>query len=188
MSVSAIVALLQSALLLLATAQSTPNLPPSFQANAVAVAQSAISQATAALSSGSTRAATSASNQTFTTPSGAIINAQGTVLSAPITAAPSLSIQISTTTAPSKFTIHVEWNTGIPATSKIFFTPQGGETQIVNSESGTSAHQIADLKDVVPNTYYSYTIEAVAGEQDQQISGTWRIFCPLSGSCIVRND
>ncbi len=53
MSLTAIIALLQSALLLIAMAQSTPNLPQSFRDNAIAVAQQAISQANLSLASGS---------------------------------------------------------------------------------------------------------------------------------------
>ncbi len=51
MSLTAIVALLQSALMLLTLAQSAPNLPQSFRDHASAVANQAISQATAALAS-----------------------------------------------------------------------------------------------------------------------------------------
>ena len=51
MSLTAIVALLQSALMLLTLAQSAPNLPQSFRDNATAVAHQAISQATLALAS-----------------------------------------------------------------------------------------------------------------------------------------
>ena len=51
MSLTAIVALLQSALMLLTLAQSAPNLPQSFRDHATTVANQAISQATAALAS-----------------------------------------------------------------------------------------------------------------------------------------
>src|SRR3989344_2145168 len=58
MSLTAIVALLQSALMLLTLAQSAPNLPQSFRDNATAVAHQAISQATSALASNAATSAT----------------------------------------------------------------------------------------------------------------------------------
>lgn len=56
MTLSAIVALLQSAILLLSATQTTPNLPTSFRSNAIVVAQQAISEATFMLMSSSTPA------------------------------------------------------------------------------------------------------------------------------------
>ena len=93
MSTTAIVALLQSALLLLTMAHSTPSLPPSFQANAVSVAEQAIAEATAAPSASSTNTVASTpstTNQTFTTPSGAVIGigADGNVFGIPASAVP----------------------------------------------------------------------------------------------------
>lgn len=91
MSTTAIGALLQSALLLLTMAQSTPDLPQGFQTNAVSVAEQAIAEATAALSASSTNSVVptpSTTNQTFTTPSGAVIAPGGNVLSVPASVAP----------------------------------------------------------------------------------------------------
>ena len=215
MSVSAIAALLQSALLLLAMAQSAPSLPQSFRDNAVSVAHQAISEATAALAASSTSptaSIVSTTNQTFTTPSGAVIGAGGNVVSVPASATPSLSIQISTTTAQGQSyssqvpiqptnpafgsvlktvqqgSIHVEWDTGIPTESKIFFSVVGGSTRIIPSESGNSTHHIADITGLTQGTHYAYTIEAIAGEQDQKVSGTWRIFCATAGGCVVLSN
>lgn len=212
MPVASIVALLQSALLLLTMAQSTPSLSQSFQANAVNVAQQAIAEATAALAATTTPGVQS-SNQTFTTPSGAVINSQGNVISTPTPATPTLSVEISTTTAQSQSysrlvsiaptnsalvgsetqtvrqaSIHVEWDTSIPTDSKIFLQMSGGSTKVIPSESGNSTHHIADIAGLTLDTNYNYTIEAIAGELDQKSSGTWFVFCLSSSICEVRSN
>jgi hypothetical protein len=138
--------------------------------------------------------------------------AAGNVVSVPASATPSLSIQISTTTAQGQSyssqvpiqptnpafgsvlktvqqgSIHVEWDTGIPTESKIFFSVVGGSTRIIPSESGNSTHHIADITGLTQGTHYAYTIEAIAGEQDQKVSGTWRIFCATAGGCVVLSN
>lgn len=83
MTLSVVAALLQSALLLLSAAQSTPNLPQSFRDNASVVAQEAISAATAALASNTSNTISSIAPQTYTTPIGAVIGQDGSVLSTP---------------------------------------------------------------------------------------------------------
>ncbi len=95
MSLTAIVALLQSALLLLTAAQSATNLPQSFRDNAIAVAQQAISQATLSLSSQATTSLVTATatgiNKYFTLPNGTVVDSLGDIISAapsPNTTAP----------------------------------------------------------------------------------------------------
>jgi len=86
MALTSIVALLQSALLLLSVAQTSPNLTQNFRDNAAAVAQKAISEATAALSASQTAAVSTSvppSSQHFTTPSGSVVDGSGNVVSGP---------------------------------------------------------------------------------------------------------
>ncbi len=109
--------MLQSALLLLSLAQSSHGLSPTLQSSAISVANQAIMEATAALSGNST-ASTSVqtSNQSFTTPSGAVVSAGGTVLNTP-TVQPSDSVSVQTAT---------------PSQGTIVFTQLAGSQQVRN--------------------------------------------------------
>ena len=186
---STIVALLQSALLLLTMAQSTPGLPQSFRDHARSIAQEAITQATSALALGTSNATASTTtvqtfNDTFITPSGAMIDGHGQVTSPapatynipPVASAANnlnvLSIILGTvTTQPTS--VHLEWNTSIPTESKIFFQTSNGAAQVIPSESGNSTHHIVNLSNLISGTKYSYTIEALTQQQDQTITGSF---------------
>jgi hypothetical protein len=176
--------LLQSALLLLTMAQSTPNLSQSFQANAVSVAHQAIAEATAALTASSTSSVASTAattNQTFTTPSGAVIGADGTVLNA-LTPAPPATATNDTLLlsfgqeSTANGSAYISWSTNIPTDSKIFLTLMPvalnqAFTQVVPSAAGLSTQHFVNVP-VVSGESYSYTIEAISGTQDQELSGT----------------
>jgi len=88
MSLASAVVLLQTALSLLVLVNSNPSLPQSMRDNAQQVAQQAIAQATAAIAAKNapqtnqtSNVTSSVTNQTFTTPSGAVIDASGNVIS-----------------------------------------------------------------------------------------------------------
>lgn len=104
-------------------------------------------------------------------------SSQGTepVATTPTTPALTISLGSKSTTAD---TAHIEWDTSIPSDSKIFVTlPPAGSPQVIPSASGTSTHHFVDLTGLAPSVRYNYTIEAVAGEQDQQLSG-WFVTMP----------
>ena len=96
MSLTTIVALLQSALLLLTLAQSGTNLPQSFRDNATSVAQQAISEATLALSSPSSQSPQDTapqSGQPAVIPNNTSTNSSSSMETAPIcTQNPQLSV------------------------------------------------------------------------------------------------
>ncbi len=81
---------------------------------------------------------------------------------------------------------HVEWDTNLPTDSKMFLA-QGGSTQIIPSESGQSTHHIIDATGLLPGTQYSYTIEAIAGTQDQKINGVFTTLLPVASGIVVWN-
>ncbi len=81
---------------------------------------------------------------------------------------------------------HVEWDTNLPTDSKMFLT-QGGSTQIIPSESGQSPHHIIDATGLLPGTQYSYTIEAIAGTQDQKVNGVFTTLLPVATGIVVWN-
>ncbi len=145
-------------------------------------------------------------NQSFTTPSGAVIGIDGTVLSAPIpstasapdtnsetapsaitsaqtptvSSVPTISITLGKqnitaagSTPSSPTSLQMTWDTNTPTNSQIFLTPTGGATQVVSSESGLSTHHVVNVQNLEPSTQYSYMIEAIAGQQDQKISGSF---------------
>ena len=181
MSISAITALLQSALLLLTMAQSTPSLSQSFRDNAVSVAQEAITEATAALAASSTSSVTSTAlttNQTFTTPSGAVIGADGTVVSTPTPTTDNndvLSISLGLVSVTDN-SAYISWSTNIPTDSKVFLTlmpvtTNYANTQVIPSTAGLSTQGFVNVR-LAPGTAYSYTIEAVSGSQDQKLTET----------------
>ena len=104
MSLASIVLMLQTALSLLVLVNSNPSLPQSMRDNAQQVAQQAITQATAAIAANNapqtnqtSNVTSTVTNQTFTTPSGAVISADGTVLNAPIPSTVSMSTAPATT-------------------------------------------------------------------------------------------
>lgn len=55
---------------------------------------------------------------------------------------------------------HLEWQTNIPAISKLFVLGK-----VYNSQSGLSTHHIVELTDLISSTNYAYEIEAIAGDQ-----------------------
>ena len=89
MSLASVVVLLQTALSLLVLVNSNPSLPQSMRDNAQQVAQQAIAQATAVIAANNapqtnqtSNVTSTVTNQTYTTPSGAVIDASGNVISA----------------------------------------------------------------------------------------------------------
>jgi hypothetical protein len=90
--------------------------------------------------------------------------------------------------------VHIAWATNIPTNSKVFLTPTaqytdgtitalpslsplGGDeiatTQVINSAAGLSTSHFIDATNLKINYQYSYIIEAISGNQDQKISGTF---------------
>ena len=154
MSLASIVLMLQTALSLLVLVNSNPSLPQSMRDNAQQVAQQAIAQATDALKQ----------------------NATGGGLAVDVASQaevpPNINITVGNiSTTPS--TAHIEWNTSILTDSKIFYHTSTGTSQVVSSGSGRSTHHIADISNLTAATRYFYTIEAIAGQQDQKISGSF---------------
>jgi hypothetical protein len=208
MSFTTIVALLQSALLLLTAAQSATNLPQSFRNEAITVAQEAISQATLALSSpqSATSTAATSTQQDFTLPNGAVVDSNGNVVTPPTltsssqtkvnTGSPSTNSNttaaISTNGAPplsvtlgqvstTLTSAYLSWSTDIPSNSKVFLAPLSGGSgqQVFPSAAGYSTQGFVDATGLTPYTQYSYEIEAINGIQDQQLSGTFE----TNGGC-----
>ena len=204
MSLASIVLMLQTALSLLVLVNSNPSLPQSMRDNAQQVAQQAIAQATAAIAANNapqtnqtSNATSTVTNQTFTTPSGAVVSADGTVLNAPIPSTVSMPTAPATTPtvvsaansspalsiSPGQSTVttnsaYLSWNTNIPANSKVFLTQMpvasySNSTQVISSDAGYSTLGFANISNLTPNTQYSYTIEAVNGTQDQKLSGVF---------------
>lgn len=167
MTLTAIVALLQSAVLLLTLAQTAPNLPQSFRDNAMAVAQNAITQATTALASGATPSSSVPSAPA--TPTNPTPNTSSTA----ITQSLSLSLGQITTTLDSAY---VTWSTNIPADSKIFVTPVAGaanSTRVLQSSAGRSTQGFINITGLTSGTQYSYEIEAIAGSQVKKLGGSF---------------
>ena len=208
MSLTTIVALLQSALLLLTAVQSGTNLPQSFRDNATEVAHQAISEATLALTSSQTTISSTpnTTNETFTLPNGSVVDSLGNIITpapqnfttqsqqtttlgnstASNTVSPTLTITLGQTT-PTLMGVYISWNTSIPSNAKVFLTQtpvayNASSTQIVSSAAGYSTQGSINVSNLLPNTQYSYTIEATNGTQDQKLTGifTTSNYAPVS--------
>lgn len=175
----------------LITAAQQPNVPVELRTKALAVAQVVLSYAatSGSVSTTPTTGVTvqaSSTPKTFTTPSGAVIDNTGGVVSVPASASSNqIAVSLGTVTAISKNSIHMEWRTNIPTESKIFYQNGSGPVVIANSKSGNSTFHIVDLNNLTYGAEYSYTIEAIAGDRDQKMIGVMRISCPESG-CKVQ--
>jgi hypothetical protein len=77
---------------------------------------------------------------------------------------------------------HIEWDTNLPTDSKIFIVHSGTTVQVVQSAAGESTHHFVDISNLAAGTQYSYTIEAIAGTQDQKING---LFTTMDQSAIT---
>lgn len=121
--------------------------------------------------------------KTFTLQNGTVIDEKGNIISTVLTNVNSTLIpQSPSTNNPSSLvvtlgqvtttisSVHMEWDTNLPTDSKIFLT-QNGSTQIIQSSSGRSTHHLIDASNLISGTQYSYTIEAIADNQSQKISG-----------------
>ena len=182
MAVTAVVSLLQGALLLLSLAQSAPNLPQSFRDNATAVAQQAISQATLALSSsqGSATTPTKTQSQQVTLPNGSIVemdatgNIIRTIVAAPTQAQATGGVQISSVNVtPTITTARIEWQTDKPTKSKLFLSGGGLSSKVYNSESGLSTRHSVSVTGLKGATSYSYEIEAIANGNAYKNTGNF---------------
>lgn len=80
-----------------------------------------------------------------------------------------LSISLSDATATIN-SVHISWSTSIPSNSKVFLTQTPvdlytNSTQVIPSASGYSTQHFINIPNLIPNTQYSYTIEATNGTQ-----------------------
>ena len=156
MSTSAIIALLQSALMLLSLAQSTPNLSQSFRDNAVSVAKNAINQATAAIASTST-AAIQTSAATSTASNGGHDSFQIS--------------DVNTTIGTTQATI--SWKTSMPARSRLTLTT-GEVYESLNGVGTNHSVNVNIQKDVAYN--YHITAKSVdVADLEDDIYGAFRI-------------
>jgi len=174
----------------LITAAQQPNVPTELRTKALAVAQVVLSYAatsgTSINTAGVTTTQASSTQKTFTTPSGAVIDNTGSVVSIPTSASNNqITVSLGAVTATTKNSIHMEWRTNIPTESKIFYQKGNGPITIVNSKSGNSTFHIVDLTNLEYGVGYPYTIEVIAGDRDQKMIGIMRISCPESG-CEVQ--
>lgn len=88
----------------------------------------------------------------------------------------SLSISVGQAIATTT-SAYLSWSTSIPTNSKLFLTRTpvdlyANSTQIISSASGYSTQHFVNISNLIPNTQYSYTIEAINGTLDQKITGT----------------
>ncbi len=124
------------------------------------------------------RTITAAPQQTYTAP--APTSQSQTQAGSPVV----LTISLGQATVSQKYNptcctypAYISWTTNLPATSKVFITKtpvdaNAASTQVIQSTAGVSTQGFVNISNLAANTEYSYTIEAIAGTQDQKISGT----------------
>ena len=88
-------------------------------------------------------------------------------------------------TSVSTNSAYLTWTTNIPAVSKVFISPVGSSAapRVISSAAGYSTQGLATINDLLPNTQYSYTIEAITNSISARHTGS--IFTEAKTTPIV---
>lgn len=82
---------------------------------------------------------------------------------------------------------HIEWDTNLPSTSKIFIT-NGGFTRIIESMSGRSTHHIANINNLSSGMEYTYEIEVISGIEVKKVRGTISTQSVVATTLVIKKE